>query len=266
MAAVVASLLAVGTTTAASMTRHSTGPMPDASAGSLNHVTGRSPTARIPSPDRLKRSLSHAHRSASEAHLLVHIPRTMAIHRRPSFDAPAIGVLPSRSKYYRVGITAWIEKLSRDGRWGRVELPYVWPRRAGWIPLRELPLDRTFVEVRVDLSRHWVNVMKSGRTVAGFRTATGSRSSPTPTGAYFVTDRIPFAAGGALGSFAFGISGIQPHLPEGWSGGDQLAIHGTDDPSSVGTSTSAGCLRVGERALRRLRPLLKLGTPVLIQP
>jgi lipoprotein-anchoring transpeptidase ErfK/SrfK len=69
-----------------------------------------------------------------------------------------------------------------------------------------------------------------------------------------------------LGSFAFGISGIQPHLPAGWSGGNQLAVHGTNDPSSIGTSASAGCVRVSERALHLLLPLLKLGTPVIIQP
>ena len=71
-------------------------------------------------------------------------------------------------------------------------------------------------------------------------------------------------AGSALGSFAFGISGIQPHLPAGWSGGNQLAIHGTNDPSSIGTSASAGCVRVSEWALAHFEPLLRLGTPVVI--
>jgi hypothetical protein len=37
-------------------------------------------------------------------------------------------------------------------------------------------------------------------------------------------------------------------------------------PPSIGRSTSAGCLRVSERMLDRLKPLLDLGTPVLIHP
>ena len=106
---------------------------------------------------------------------------------------------------------------------------------------------------------------KFGKTLFGARGATGAPSSPTPVGRYFVTDRVPFGAGSALGSFAFGISGIQPHLPAGWSGGNQLAIHGTNDPSSIGRSASAGCVRVSERTLHRLLPLLRLGTPVVIQ-
>jgi len=177
----------------------------------------------------------------------------------------AVGTMPSGSKYYGVPITAWVEETAKDGRWGRVEIPYVWPRREGWIPLRGLTRDQTNVEVHVDLSRHWVSVTKFGRQLFGLRAATGAPASPTPVGEYFVTDRIPFAAGGSLGSFAFGISGIQPRLPAGWSGGNQLAIHGTNVPSSIGTSASAGCVRVSERGLDRLMPLLRLGTPVIVE-
>jgi lipoprotein-anchoring transpeptidase ErfK/SrfK len=188
----------------------------------------------------------------------------MTIRTRPSSRAAVAGTLPAGSKYYGVPITAWVETTARHGRWGRVEIPYVWPRRDGWIPLRGLAHSTTHVEVEVDLSRHWVNVTKFGRTVFGLRAATGSAVSPTPAGEYFVTDRIPFSVGSSLGSFAFGISGIQPHLPPGWSGGNQLAIHGTNDPSSIGTSASAGCMRVSERGLHRLMPLLRLGTPVIV--
>jgi lipoprotein-anchoring transpeptidase ErfK/SrfK len=198
-------------------------------------------------------------------HLLVRVPNAMTVRARPDADAAAIGTMPSGSKYYGVPITAWVAETAKDGRWGRVEIPYVWPRRDGWIPLRGLTHDHTFVEVHVDLSRHWVSVSKFGHVLFGLRAATGAAASPTPEGEYFVTDRIPFPAGGALGSFAFGISGIQPRLPAGWSGGNQLAVHGTNDPSSIGTSASAGCVRVSERGLDRLMPLLRLGTPVIVE-
>jgi hypothetical protein len=198
------------------------------------------------------------------AHLLVAVRRDLTARARPEAGAAPVGVVPSGSKYYDVPTTAWVEEISDNGRWGRVELPYVWPRREGWILLPGLPRDRTFVEVHVDLSRHWLTVQKRGQVLFGTRTATGAASSPTPLGEYFVTDRIPFS-GGYLGTFAFGISGIQPRLPAGWSGGNQLAIHGTNDPSSIGTSASAGCMRVSERTLDRLKPLLRLGTPVIVE-
>jgi lipoprotein-anchoring transpeptidase ErfK/SrfK len=80
-----------------------------------------------------------------------------------------------------------------------------------------------------------------------------------------ISDRVAFPGGGVLGTYAFGLSGIQPNLPPGWSGGNQLAIHGTNDPSSIGRSASAGCLRVAERVLDRLKRVLRVGTPVVLQ-
>ena len=199
------------------------------------------------------------------ASVLVHVPAGgMVARRNPWASAPTVGSVASASKYYRVPIVLWVEETNEAGTWGRVELPYVWPRVDGWIPLAGLAREATFVHVDVDLSEHRVRVFKHDElryTVAG---ATGTWSSPTPLGEYVVTDRVPFASGSALGSFAFGISGIQPHLPAGWSGGNQLAIHGTNDPSSIGTNASAGCVRVSEWALDRFKPLLRLGTPVLI--
>ena len=97
--------------------------------------------------------------------------------------------------------------------------------------------------------------------------AIGAPSTPTPTGRFSVTDRVlTNDPGGPFGWYAFGLSGHQPNLPAGWAGGDQLAIHGTNAPSSIGQAASAGCLRVSATALARLRSLLRLGTPVVIHP
>ncbi len=199
-----------------------------------------------------------------QPHLLVHVPRPLPAFAHPNGRGRVVGTVVTRSKYYHVPLVVWVEQLSPNRRWGLVELPYAWPRREGWIRLTGLRRETNAVEVHVDLSRHWVTVYKRAERLFGFRAATGAAVSPTPPGEYVVTDRVPFARGGYLGSFAFGISGIQPRLPPGWSGGNQLAIHGTNDPSSIGRSVSAGCMRVSEAALARLKPLLRLGTPVLI--
>jgi L,D-transpeptidase catalytic domain len=194
---------------------------------------------------------------------LVRVPHTLPASARPRPGSAQVGVVPGGSKYYGFPLVAWVEERSADGRWGRVELPYVWPRREGWIRLAGLDVRTTRIRVEVDLSRHLVTVTKLGEVLFHAPGATGSPSSPTPVGDYFVTDRVAFS-GGALGTFAFGISGIQPRLPAGWSGGNQLAIHGTNQPSTIGTSTSAGCVRVSEGTLAKLKRLLAYGTPVVI--
>jgi lipoprotein-anchoring transpeptidase ErfK/SrfK len=190
----------------------------------------------------------------------------MIARGNPWASAPVVGEVAAASKYYGVPLVLWVEEVSRSGRWGLVELPFVSPRREGWIPLEGLDLAGTRIRVDVDLSEHLVRVFDSTRLLVKAPGATGAASSPTPTGDYVVTDRVRLSSGGAFGSFAFGLSGIQPNLPRGWSGGNQLAIHGTDDPGSIGQSVSAGCVRVSETTLDRLLPLLRLGTPVEIHP
>ena len=214
-----------------------------------------------PDPARIARA---AEREARWTNMLVHVPHTLPAFARPRAGATRVGVVPAGSKYYGIPIVAWVEDVSTDGRWGLVDLPYAWPRRQGWIRLKGLSRDATRVRVEIDLSEHSVTVRKFGNVLFRAPGATGASYSPTPVGEYFVTDRVPFGAGSALGSFAFGISGIQPHLPAGWSGGNQLAIHGTNDPSSIGRSVSAGCIRVSESTIDRLLPLLVYGTPVVV--
>lgn len=194
--------------------------------------------------------------------LLARIPHDIAVTSRPG-GGQVVGVFPAGSKYYHVPLVAWILERTSNGRYGKVVVPYTWPQRQGWIPLHGLQLSTTRVMVHASLSQHRITITVGTKVVFRTAAATGSSSSPTPPGRYVVTDRVPFS-GGALGTFAFGISGIQPHLPYGWSGGNQLAIHGTSAPWSIGTSASAGCLRVSEYALSRLKPLLALGTPVVI--
>jgi hypothetical protein len=213
-----------------------------------------------PNPANIART---AARVARWTNVLVKVPRTLPALARPRADAAQVGVVPAGSKYYGIPIVAWVEEVSADGRWGRVELPYTWPRREGWIRLHGLHRGATRVRVEVDLSSHTVTVRKFGNVLFRAPGATGAPSTPTPVGEYFVTDRVSFS-GGSYGTFAFGISGIQPRLPAGWSGGNQLAIHGTNNPSSIGQSVSAGCVRVSKSTLDRLIPLLVYGTPVIV--
>lgn len=201
-----------------------------------------------------------------EPHLLVRARPGLVARARPDGGASVVGTVAHVSRFYHAPLVLWVEEVVRRGDrvWGLIELPYVFPRRDGWIDLQGLERSTTRVTVHVDLSEHEVTVERRGETLFRAPGATGAPVSPTPPGTYVVTDRVPFAAGSYLGTFAFGISGIQPNLPPGWSGGDQLAIHGTNTPWSIGKSVSAGCIRVAEGTIDRLRPLLQQGTPVII--
>ena len=272
LATVLSVTLAVLTPSAANMAGAAAGAPGTASDVPLIEVVSATPprgfhppaTRLRPDPEVVGRQAEEAARAAATMELLVRVPRSLPAYARPRPGTVQVGVVPAGSKYYGFGIVAWVEEVSPDGRWGLVELPYAWPRRHGWIRLGGLDRRRTQIRVDIDLSEHRLTVRKRGRVLFRAAGATGSPSSPTPVGEYFVTDRVPFSAGSSYGSFAFGISGIQPNLPPGWTGGNQLAIHGTNEPWTIGRSASAGCIRVSEATLARLRPLLAYGTPVVI--
>jgi lipoprotein-anchoring transpeptidase ErfK/SrfK len=179
---------------------------------------------------------------------------------------PAVGTMATTSP---LGAHSWSWALSttRNHRWARIVLPWRPNGQSGWISLAGRTVTRTAIWVKADLSRRTVTLMKGRGPLVVFKSAIGAPSTPTPTGRFSVTDLV--ATGdpyGPFGWYAFGLSGHQPNLPAGWSGGDQLAIHGTNNPASIGTAASAGCLRVSAAALGTLKRFLRLGTPVVIQP
>jgi len=69
---------------------------------------------------------------------------------------------------------------------------------------------------------------------------------------------------GAYGPYAFGLSGFSDTLTTFNGGPGQLGIHGTNEPSAIGTQVSHGCIRMSNDDITRLARMLPLGTPVQI--
>ena len=199
----------------------------------------------------------------TDAFTMVEAQDGAVVRSRP--NGPISGELPGRTS---LGTTTWLwaVKTSPDGRWARVVLPWRPNGRTGWISLRGRRTVKSPMWVEADVSSRRVNLMRGSQVVRSFVAAVGAPGSPTPVGRFSVTDPIATGdPGGPFGWYAFGLSGHQPNLPPGWSGGDQLAIHGTNTPSSLGTAASAGCLRVSSTALGILKRYLHPGTPVIIE-
>jgi len=266
-----AGMLSVLTPVSARLAGERAAKAPTASTSSRvvqNAVTRERPRPPVIETQVLGASSETDDEPEAEPHLLVRAEPGLVARRHASRGAAPLGTVATSSKYYGAPLMLWVEEVKRRGGqdWGLVELPYVYPLRDGWIALAGLRRDTTWITVRIDLSKREVVVERRGETLYEVDGAIGSSVSPTPPGEYVVTDRVAFSVGSSLGSFAFGISGIQPALPPGWSGGDQLAIHGTNQPWSIGRSVSAGCVRVSEQALDRFKPLLRQGTPVIVVP
>ena len=152
-------------------------------------------------------------------------------------------------------------------RWLGVTTPALPNGRLAWIERNAttLRLARVRVAVDIDLSRRELRVFEGVRLVRTVRVAVGRRGSSTPVGRFHVTDKLSGAEFGSYyGCCILALSGRQPNLPRGWTGGNRLAIHGTPNVAGIGNAVSAGCLHAGARQLRALMRTLPLGTPVFI--
>jgi L,D-transpeptidase catalytic domain len=129
-----------------------------------------------------------------------------------------------------------------------------------------LKLRRTRWSLHADLSARTLTLRKGKRRVHRMTVAIGRPGSETPTGRFAVTDRLSGSRFGPYyGCCILALSGHQPNTPPGWTGGNRLAIHGTDSPSTIGAAASAGCLRAADADLRVLMRRVPLGTPVFIR-
>jgi lipoprotein-anchoring transpeptidase ErfK/SrfK len=150
-------------------------------------------------------------------------------------------------------------------RWLRVQLPIKPNGVTGYVRASAVETGRVRSRVVVDLSAKRLTLFRSGRRILATTVAVGSPATPTPTGRYYVNQRlIPADANGPYGPAAIGISAYSTVLT-GWTQGGPIAIHGTNEPWSIGHAVSNGCIRVRNPVLRRLFKVTPAGTPVVIR-
>ena len=150
-------------------------------------------------------------------------------------------------------------------RWLRVQLPTRPNGVLGWIRARDVELVRVQTRIEVDLSARRVTLYRAGRKLIGATAAIGAADTPTPTGSYYVNQRLLAPdPSGPFGPAAIGISAFSPVLQD-WLQGGPIAIHGTNRPDLLGGAVSHGCVRVRNDVLVRMFRLASAGTPVVIR-
>jgi len=157
--------------------------------------------------------------------------------------------------------------LDRECRpvWYRVQLPIRPNGATGFVRADRVTLLRVRTRIEVDLSERRIDFFRNGRRVLRASAAIGTDATPTPVGRYYVNQRLLASdASGPFGPGAIGISAFSPVLT-GWTQGGPIAIHGTNDPSSIGKAASYGCLRIENRHAARMLYANPEGTPVVIR-
>ncbi|MGQ9778615.1 MAG: LysM peptidoglycan-binding domain-containing protein [Bacillota bacterium] len=105
--------------------------------------------------------------------------------------------------------------------------------------------------VEVNLGERVLRLVKDNTVVATYPVAIGKPATPTPVGVFSVLNKA-LNPGGVFGTRWLGVT------PQG------VGIHGTNVPASIGLAVSNGCIRMFNRDVEEIFPLLNVGVPVLI--
>jgi len=156
--------------------------------------------------------------------------------------------------------------LRLGGDWLQVLLPVgLGNDSTGWIRARDVTLDHVDDSVVVDVAARRLVWVHGGVVQLDVSVAVGAPVSPTPRGSFFVTDVVPEHTPGPYGAWAIATNAVSEAMSEFEGGLPEIAIHGTDDPASIGQAASSGCVRVDATSLERLAHSLPIGTPVVIR-
>ncbi len=160
----------------------------------------------------------------------------------------------------------FLVKTVTDG-WLEVWLPTRPNGSTGWIETDDVSLADTRFWIDVDLKEFNLKVYDDEDMVFQTPIGVGQDELPTPGGTYYLRELLqPPNPDGVYGPYAYGLSGYSPVL-DSFNGGDAvIGIHGTDDPSSIGTMVSHGCIRMPNDSVTEIATKigLPLGTPVFI--
>ena len=150
--------------------------------------------------------------------------------------------------------------------WYQVDLPIRPNGVRGWVPAAGLKPYVVRWRIRIELGERRLIAYEAGRERLRLTVAIGTPATPTPTGSFYVFERLHLRdGGGPYGPGALGLSSFSPVLT-GWTRGGPVAIHGTDSAHTVGGAVSNGCVRVRNEQMRRLLRSVPAGTPVDVVP
>lgn len=185
------------------------------------------------------------------------------VYAAPDANAQPVTTLPKQTEYL---LPRSFLVFDQYADWLHVYLPTRPNSSTAWIKSGDVRLGAPLTyQIRVSLADKTLTLLHNGNVEFTEPAAIGTDENPTPTGVFYYTDPLDLAnqPGTAYGVYAIGLSGHSNTLSEFAGGDGQIAIHGTNDPGTIGTPVSHGCVRVNNDVILKLAKL-PLGTPVVI--
>jgi hypothetical protein len=196
-----------------------------------------------------------------------HPDHVATVRRSPSRSSGRVGRIHLRTEdgFPEVYVILRAVDDAQGRRWLRIRIPKRPKSRTGWVRDSALgPLYRVETRLDVDRVRLRATLYRSGKRIWRSAIGVGKAGTPTPAGRFWIREKFTVATSFAMyGPRAFGTSAYA-RLSD-WLGGGVVGIHGTDQPSLIPGRPSHGCVRVPNRAIKRLYRLMPIGTPMRVR-
>jgi hypothetical protein len=191
---------------------------------------------------------------------------TISVHERPDGTSRVTHEFPQHAEGGVIQ-TFLVEEKRRYGvgaSWYRVLLPVKPAGTTGWVRGADVLVEGLRYKLVVRMADLELDLYKNLKKVRTYPIGVGTAETPTPGGHYYVRDVIQVTnPHSAYGPYAFGLSGFSDVLSY-WRGGGVIGIHGTNQPDSIGTRASHGCIRMRNEDVTELVKWIRLGTPVSV--
>jgi L,D-transpeptidase catalytic domain len=155
------------------------------------------------------------------------------------------------------------EVFDSEGRpWYQALLPIRPNGTRGYVPGDALGINETSYRMELVREEFRLVLFKGCRVVKIFTVGIGTGRTPTPVGKFYIASLLKLPVPDSVyGTYAYGLSGYSKVLRD-WALGGIIGLHGTNQPSSVGTRASHGCIRMHNVDIEHLVRILPLGTPI----
>jgi lipoprotein-anchoring transpeptidase ErfK/SrfK len=133
----------------------------------------------------------------------------------------------------------------------------------------EKPPIENVVSLVLKLKEKRVYVYRGDKLLKKYPVAIGKKGRETPTGEWQVMEKIKNPAWTSFKTGEVFSPGRENPLGSRWigfwtDGKDMIGFHGTANIKSIGTAASNGCVRMYNRHVKALYPLVKVGTTVKV--
>lgn len=113
--------------------------------------------------------------------------------------------------------------------------------------------EKNKISIEIDIIKHRLIVYSNGQEIKRFAVGTGKSGTPSPLGEWKIIQKSDTIGG------PFGTRWMRLNVPWGVYG-----VHGTNQPNSIGWNSSHGCIRMRNKDVEALYPLIPTGTTVKI--